>query len=133
MLSDPTGLTPAAAGLCFIPGVGWVGCGVAAVGVGAVVCFATGACQKAIEGVGNAVAELCKDDDDDDPCDKVLDRTLLRNAGILGKEHEVKGDALGTKKSLSLFDLCGCNDGRVVVKAHGCKGPIIEETEYRWK
>ena len=33
MYIDPTGETPAA-GLCFIPGVGWIGCGAVAVGVG---------------------------------------------------------------------------------------------------
>jgi RHS repeat-associated protein len=69
----------------------------------------------------------------DDPCDKVLDRAQLKTAGIRGREHEVKSDALGTNKGLSRFDLCGCNDGRVVVKAHGCKGPIVETTPYRWK
>jgi RHS repeat-associated protein len=79
-----------------------------------------------------AVVDACKDKDDDQ-CDKILDRSLLRQAGILGQEHEVKADALGTNKSLSLFDLCGCKDGRVVVKAHGCKGPIVSETGYRWK
>ncbi|HEU5136437.1 MAG TPA: hypothetical protein VFU13_14905 [Steroidobacteraceae bacterium] len=34
--TDPAGETPAAAGLCFIPGVGWVGCGAVAVGAGLV-------------------------------------------------------------------------------------------------
>jgi len=38
-----------------------------------------------------------------------------------------------TNKSLSMFDSCGCKDSRVVVKAHGCKGPIVAETGYRWK
>jgi RHS repeat-associated protein len=33
---DPVGKSPAAAAACFIPGVGWVGCGVAAVAVGIV-------------------------------------------------------------------------------------------------
>ncbi len=32
--ADPSGLTPALAGACFIPGVGWVGCGVVALCVG---------------------------------------------------------------------------------------------------
>jgi hypothetical protein len=62
-LTDRSGLAaPAAAGLCFVPGVGWVGCGVAAVGVGAVACFATGVCQKAITGVGQAIKDICSDD-----------------------------------------------------------------------
>jgi RHS repeat-associated protein len=71
--------------------------------------------------------------DDDDQCDKILDKGLLKSAGIFGKEHAVKEDALGTGKGLSKFDLCGCKDGRVVVKLHGCKGPIISGTPYRWK
>lgn len=47
----------------------------------------------------------------------------------------MKGDELGTNKDLSKFDLCGCKDGRVVVKAHGCKGPVIwlSATGYRLK
>jgi len=78
--------------------------------------------------------EQCKDDDDgDDPCDIILDKAQLKAAGIRGREHEVKGDELGTDRNLSKFDLCGCKNGRVVVKAHGCKGPIISVTDYRWK
>jgi RHS repeat-associated protein len=72
----------------------------------------------------------CKDDD---PCDIVLDKGQLKAAGIRGREHEVKADELGTNRHLSKFDLCGCKDGRVVVKAHGCKGPVISETRYTWK
>jgi hypothetical protein len=79
-----------------------------------------------------AIVEACTNKDDD-PCDKILDRGLLRQAGILGQEHAVKSDALGTNKSLALFDLCGCKEGRVVVKAHGCMRPIVSETGYRWK
>jgi hypothetical protein len=67
------------------------------------------------------------------PSPAVKDKSLLRSAGVLGREHEVKTDSLGTNRSLSLFDLCGCKDGRVVVKAHGCKGPIVAETGYRWR
>lgn len=69
----------------------------------------------------------------DDPCDIVLDKGQLRKAGIRGSEHQVKSDALQTNKNLSKFDLCGCTDGRVVVKFHGCKGPIIAQTEHTWK
>lgn len=54
-------------------------------------------------------------------------------AKIYKREHETKRDALGTNKNLSKFDLCGCKDGRVVVKAHGCKGPIISSTDFVWK
>jgi RHS repeat-associated protein len=71
--------------------------------------------------------------DDNDPCDIVLDKGQLKSAGIRGLEHEVKADELGTNKNLSKFDLCGCTDGRVVLKTHGCKGPMISVTNYRWK
>lgn len=81
---------------------------------------------------GALIQEACRDDDEDD-CSKILDSSLLRAAGIKGREHEVKADELGTNKNLSKFDLCGCKDGRVVVKAHGCRGPIISITGYRWK
>ena len=80
----------------------------------------------------DAVAKACSNNDDD-PCDRVLDKGQLKSARIKGREHEVKADALGTNKGLARFDLCGCKDGRVVVKAHGCKGPIIEQTPYTWK
>lgn len=81
---------------------------------------------------GNSQAEnRCKDDDD--PCDIILDKGQLKSAGIRGREHEVKADELGTNKNLSKFDLCGCKDGRVVVKPHGCKGPVISVTNFRWK
>jgi len=81
--------------------------------------------------VGAITPKQCKDDDDS--CDIVLDKGQLKRAGIRGREHEVKAGELGTNKNLSKFDLCGCKDGRVVVKAHGCKGPIISDTGYRWK
>jgi RHS repeat-associated protein len=104
--------------------------GVAAAGIS--VWMMTPAGKAAVKSTVDAVAKACSNNDDDS-CDKVLDKSLLKRSGIYGQEHQVKADALGTNKSLSLFDLCGCNDGRVVVKAHGCKGPIISETDYRWK
>lgn len=86
------------------------------------------------QAMGRASDEnLCKSDDDNDPCDIILDKGQLKAAGIRGCEHEVKADELGTNRNLSKFDLCGCKDGRVVVKAHGCKGPVISVTDYRWK
>jgi RHS repeat-associated protein len=78
-------------------------------------------------------AMTCPTGEDDDPCDKKLSPELLRIAGIRGNEHGIKEDALGTNKNISRYDLCGCKDGRVVVKPWGCKGPIVSETPYRWK
>jgi uncharacterized protein RhaS with RHS repeats len=83
-------------------------------------------------------ADNAKQDDDcnnndKDKCDQVLSKWQLKKAGVYGNEHDVKSDELGTKKNLSKYDLCGCKDGRVVIKFHGCKGPIITSTPYRWK
>ena len=39
--------------------------------------------------------------EDNDPCDIVLDKGQLKNAGIRGREHEIKADELGTNKNLS--------------------------------
>lgn len=58
---------------------------------------------------------------------------MLRKAGIAGSEHDVKIDWLGTNKNIALYDLCGCDDGRVVLKPRGCRGPVVEVTNYRWK
>lgn len=44
---DPTGLTPAAAGLCLIPGIGWAGCALVGGTVGIGTCYISGACQRA--------------------------------------------------------------------------------------
>lgn len=68
-----------------------------------------------------------------DPCDTKLTIWHLKQAGVYGKEHDVKKDWLGKKAPISRYDLCGCLDGRVVIKARGCKGGIISETEYAWK
>ncbi|EOD9097953.1 RHS repeat domain-containing protein, partial [Pseudomonas aeruginosa] len=63
--SDPKGLTPAAAGLCFVPGVGWVGCGAVAVGagIGGLACYLTGTCQRFAEACSNVWNEVAGGDD----------------------------------------------------------------------
>ncbi|MCO8648338.1 RHS repeat-associated core domain-containing protein, partial [Burkholderia multivorans] len=81
----------------------------------------------------DSTTKECHRNDDCDPCDKKLDKSLLKSAGIAGREHEVKQDWMGKKAKISRYDLCGCNDGRVVIKAQGCKGPIFSETEHMWK
>jgi RHS repeat-associated protein len=89
--------------------------------------------QGALPSLSDVVKKAVKCEDGDDDCNIILDKGQLKKAGIYGIEHEVKADELGTKKNLSKFDLCGCKDGSVVVKAHGCKGPVISVTPYRWK
>ncbi|HDS1598452.1 TPA: RHS repeat protein [Stenotrophomonas maltophilia] len=111
-------------------------------GPGALACAGAGGLSGAAAGgfagsllgqrAGRAAAEaLCPEDDD--KCDKKLDARMLRKAGIAGSEHDVKIDWLGTNKNISLYDLCGCDDGRVVLKPRGCRGPVVEVTNYRWK
>jgi hypothetical protein len=56
----------------------------------------------------------------------------LKKAGIYGKEHDVKRDWLGEKAPISMYDLCGCRDGQVVIRAHGCKGSIVAITKCSW-
>ncbi|SQH95181.1 Protein rhsA [Salmonella enterica subsp. salamae] len=68
-----------------------------------------------------------------DPCDKKLDKGLLQKAGIEKMEHSIKIESVG-RNNISKFDLCGCNNGKIVIKEHGCKGKsIVDETEYTWK
>ena len=124
MYTDPKGLLVP----LLIPGLCAAGGCEALIAAGIILMSPPG--QKAIKDTAKAL-DQCKDDDD--PCDIVLDKGQLRVAGLRGREHEVKGDELGTNKNLSKFDLCGCKDGRVVVKPHGCKGPVISVTGFRWK
>ena len=76
--------------------------------------------------------EQCEDDDDDSKdCEFArkfhLDRAKIRN------EHQFK-DEHGALPN-SLFDICACRDGSIVIRNHGqCgrSGPTIS-TDYRWK
>ncbi|ECI0413638.1 hypothetical protein AH332_09915 [Salmonella enterica subsp. salamae] len=76
----------------------------------------------------------------EDPCDKKLDRGLLKKADIFDA-HQVKKDWMGDGARISRFDLCGCKDGRIVIKTKvvganknmDCKGEIASPTEYNWK
>ena len=125
--TDPLGLQAQAAAVV---------CGPFALGCAAVItgamAMSTPQGQQIVKDLSNKIVDLCKPGDDD-PCDIVLDKGQLKSAGIRGREHEVKEDALGSNKNLSKFDLCGCKNGRVVVKFHGCRGPVIEVTDYKWK
>ncbi|WNH53220.1 RHS repeat-associated core domain-containing protein [Stenotrophomonas oahuensis] len=109
-------------------------------GPGALACAGAGGLSGAAAGgvlgglVGQKAGRMAGEamcPDDDDPCDKKLDSATLKRAGIDG--HGTKHDWLGTNKNISKYDLCGCKDGRVVVKPRGCRGPIVVETTYRWK
>ena len=74
--SDPYGQTPAAAGLCFVPGVGWVGCATAGLIGGSILtiaCVVTGTCQDFFDAVRDyAKSDDC--DDDDEFCRKERER-----------------------------------------------------------
>ncbi|EDW2795441.1 hypothetical protein H3N91_004423 [Salmonella enterica] len=76
----------------------------------------------------------------EDPCDKKLDNRLLKKAEIFDP-HQVKRDWMGDRSNITKFDLCGCKDGRVVIKIKeigssknkDCKGDITSFTDYNWK
>jgi hypothetical protein len=68
----------------------------------------------------------------EDPCDKKLEKSLLSKAGI-SDIHQVKKEWMGEKAKISRFDLCGCKDGRVVIKEQGCRGKIASPTDFNWK
>lgn len=53
----------------------------------------------------------CPRNDDCDPCDKKLGKSLLKSAGVAGREHEAKQNWMDKKAKISRCDLCGCNDG----------------------
>jgi RHS repeat-associated protein len=73
--SDSKGLNPAVAGLCFVPGVGWIGCGVAAAGTGAaaLACYLTGTCERFAEACSAAWNEIAGGDE------SVVDTTQPEN------------------------------------------------------
>jgi RHS repeat-associated protein len=66
--SDRSGsVAGAAAGLCFIPGVGWVSCAGAAGGaaLAGLLCWVTGACGAISNGIGDLIDSLCAEEDED--------------------------------------------------------------------
>ena len=131
LYTDPTG-EAALAVLCFVPGVGWVSCGAAAVGTLVVggMCFATGACPAAAGAFSDAINGMCEEDEPD--CEKASSWQLRR--AEIEDEHAVK-DEYGARP-WARFDLCACEDGSIVIKAVGTcgtSGPVWEVTHYRWK
>jgi RHS repeat-associated protein len=75
MLTDPRGQNPALAGLCFIPGIGWVGCGAVAAGVvivGGVIAMSTPTGRKRIKDIADKIKDLCTPNDKD-PCEQQQD------------------------------------------------------------
>jgi len=106
---------------------------------GAIVCGAGGGAAGATAGgvlgmaagaeAGNSAAnKLCSGEPD---CTTATNWHLAA-AGI-EDAHQVKSE-YGAKPN-SRYDLCACNDGSIVIKAHGtCStGPSWEVTHYRWK
>ena len=78
----------------------------------------------------NEVACPDEGDDEEDKCEKVLSKWHLKTLGI--DAHVEKKDAR-MPGSDSLYDLCGCDSGRVVIKRRKCQGPILVDTGLRWK
>ncbi len=74
--------------------------------------------------------EKCDDGDDDDPCDKKLTDQFLKQLGIDAhaiKREMVPGGGWGK------YNLCGCKDGRIVLKVGDCKWPGGDDTGESWK
>jgi hypothetical protein len=103
-------------------------------GVGGFLGGPVGAGIGAILGVGIAYAimEACQEDTKNDNCSKAS-KWQLEQAGVTD-EREYKEGWVG-KGRISRYDICACQDGRIVIKAAGgCgkRGPAIE-TYDRWK
>ncbi|HFZ1500239.1 TPA: RHS element core protein [Citrobacter freundii] len=127
--TDPLGLfVPLVIGGYYLSAqaVAWISTGLFAAAV-----VSTPAGKQALTNTANSLSN-CKSDPPEDPCDKKLDKSLLSKANIFDP-HQVKRDWMGDKAQISRFDLCGCKDGRVVIKAQGCKGNIASSTEFNWK
>ena len=56
-------------------------------------------------------------------CNKRLSDWQIQNAGF--DAHEIKYEILGGNANISRFELCLCNNGAVVIRNKGCKGPVI--------
>ncbi|HBC0158653.1 TPA: RHS domain-containing protein [Salmonella enterica subsp. indica] len=126
---DPLGLfVPLVIGGYYLSAqaVAWI-----STGLFAAAALSTPAAKKALTDTTSSLGN-CKSDPPEDPCDKKLDKSLLSKASIFDP-HQVKRDWMGDKAQISRFDLCGCKDGRVVIKAQGCKGTIASSTEFNWK
>ena len=109
ILVDPKGQTPAAAAVCFIPGVGWGGCAVIGATAGIVACYTTGACERAANAAGSWINDRlsgwgeessggnvipfpstkkpdadCPDEpDDEDPCEEWADELIAMRLSIM--------------------------------------------------
>ncbi|MGI9303460.1 MAG: RHS repeat-associated core domain-containing protein, partial [Gammaproteobacteria bacterium] len=128
--SDSRGLNPAAgaiAGGAFGGPFGAVAGGIIGFGIGLIVADAL-VDDSAVED------EECPDDEKD--CTKAS-KYQLGKAGILGPEYTDEHDfksAWGATPN-SLFDICACKDGSIVIRAQGqcgISGPTIP-TDARWK
>lgn len=77
-----------------------------------------------------AVAKLAVDrtkkecDDKDDCKDRLSDWQIKSVLGI--NQHELKYEILGRNAKISLYELCKCKSGAIVVRLRGCKEPILD-------
>ena len=79
----------------------------------------------------SSAGESCPPPPPEDPCDKKLSDELLRDLDI--DAHEIKRGLLGSS-GWGAYNLCGCKDGRIVLKrSSNCKGPGGEYIYERWK
>jgi hypothetical protein len=87
MYTDPKGLSVATGALCFILGIGWVGCGVAAVG-GAILVCAAGGCQLISNAVSSIWNAMCSDSAEEEQCRRVYENCANDCANIFADDPE---------------------------------------------
>lgn len=86
---DPDGeAAQAAAGLCLVPGVGWVSCAVVAGGatVVTIACIITGACEQAAKAIAGCFS-VSDEDEVDDNCEALYQSTLRTCASLTGRKR----------------------------------------------
>ena len=85
-------------------------------------------------GLAGAILSLSGDTPRNCPendCNKKLSDEFLKRLGI--NAHGLKHGTIGDENA-GWFDLCGCKDGRIVVKRLGCQGKDEPaDTGSRWK
>lgn len=129
--SDPRGLV---AQVCLVPPVG-AGCVAAAKVVVEAIVLGTGIAMQmsldAEDDIESCAAEGSHEKEDDTKCKKASG-FHLKSAGIVDA-HAFKSDWGAVPNSR--FDICACDDGRIIIKAQGqcgSPGPSIS-TGSRWK
>lgn len=87
---DPDGeAAQAAAGLCLVPGIGWVSCAVVVGGatVVTIACIISGACEQAAQAIAGCFSGSDEDEEEDDNCEALYQSTLRTCASLTGRKR----------------------------------------------